>query len=120
MKILSMLLVFLLIAPNILLAERRERYRSRTNYGDNTSATTPNRRAQRNQNSNRYDRYKSKSNSERQQFDRNLNRYNRYSPSEKRNAQRKWKSFKQRTTPEERKYIRQKYREADRPPRRRR
>ena len=70
-------------------------------------AFTPELMAQR---SERYERYQSRPRSERQRFDQNLNKYKSYSPQQKRQAQERWKSFKEKTTPEERAYIREKMR----------
>lgn len=106
MKNITMFLVLsfaLLFVSNPALAQR-ERYKSLNERLDSSSSYG------RSYSSNRHDRYQSKPKAERDRFDRNLNRYNNYSPEQKQRAQQKWKSFKQETTPEERKYIMEKMR----------
>lgn len=118
MKTLIFSLLIFLLAPSL---QAQERYRSRSSYGSDRADSSSSRRYESRyegrssyDSGSRADRYRSKSPSERQRFDNNLNRYNNYSPQEKRQAQEKWRNFKQETSPAERRYIREKLREEGR------
>jgi hypothetical protein len=109
MKTLIIILMLFAFAPE-LMAQRSERYRSRSDSGYSQRPNYAERQAPRSKAGQRFDRYQSKPRSERQRFDQNLNKYNSYSPQQKRQAQERWKNFKEKTTPEERAYIREKMR----------
>lgn len=95
MKTLNIVFITLLLSiSSFSLSAHAERYRSRSES--------------------KYDRYESKGKSEKKRFDNNLNRYNNYSPKEKKDAAKKWRNFKEETTPAEREYILNKLREKKR------